>query len=77
MPGVSYYAHKVASVIKRKSQRLTVYEHGPSHVNLIVLDHSNRLIGTSPDHFYDNFFTAKLRDVLAATGFREIYLSQS
>ena len=73
LPGVSTYVNKVASVIERKSQRLMAYAHGLSHVNLIILDHSNRLIGTSPDYFYDHFFTTKLRDVLARAGFREIY----
>ena len=73
LPDVPTYVHRVASVIERKSQRLVVYEHGLSHVNLIILDHSNRLIGTSPDYFYDHFFTAKLRDVLTSTRFREIY----
>lgn len=73
LPEISTYVRMVASVVERKSQKLAVYEHGLSHVNLIILDHSDRLITTSPDYFYDHFFTAELRDVLIRTKFREIY----
>lgn len=73
LPEVSTVVQMISTVIERKSTKLSAYEHGLSHVNLIILDHSNRLITTAADHFYGHFFTSEVRKVLANTGFREVY----
>ena len=73
LPEVSTVVQMISTVIERKSTKLSAYEHGLSQLNLIILDHSNRLITTAADHFYRHFFTSEVRKVLANTGFREVY----
>ena len=73
LPEVSTYAQMAAATIERKGQKLATYERGLSHVNLIILDHGSRLITAPPEQFYSLFFTSELRDVLARTGFREVF----
>ena len=73
MPEVSTYVRMVADVIERKDQKVATYERNLSHVNLIILDHGNRLISVSPEQFYPLFYTADLRKALARTGFREVF----
>lgn len=73
LPEVSTVVQMISTLIGRKSTKLSAYEYDLSHVNLIILDHSNRLITTAADHFYEHFFTSELRKALANTGFREVY----
>ena len=73
LPEVSTYAQLVAAAIERKGQKMSSYTRGLSHVNLIVLDQEKRLTTASPERFYSQFYTSVLRDVLARTGFREVF----
>lgn len=74
-PEVSTYAQMVAATIERKGQKVAAYMRGLSHVNLIILNHGTRLITASPEQFYSLFFTSELRDILARTGFREVFFA--
>jgi len=73
LPEVSTYVRMVTDVIERKDQKVAIYEHKLSHVNLVILDHGNRLITVSPEQFYPLFYTADLRKTLAQTGFRVVF----
>lgn len=73
LPETSEYVQMIATVISKKDKKLVGYSPNLSHVNLIILDHGKRLITTSPDYFYKLFFNRELQDVLAQTGFREIF----
>jgi hypothetical protein len=73
LPEVSTYVRMVTDVIERKDQKVAIYEHKLSHVNLVILDHGNRLITVSSEQFYPLFYTADLRKTLAQTGFREVF----
>ncbi len=75
LPEVSTYVRAVAAAIERKDQKVARYERGLSHVNLIVLDHGNRLITEPPEQFYPLFYTRDLRNVLIRTRFREVFFA--
>lgn len=72
-PDIDEYVDRVAKLIEVKNKRFESYINRLSHVNLIIFDCENRLIGAPADKFHYHFFKPKLEKILLDSKFREIF----
>jgi len=74
LPPTGEYGKLIAKRLAEKSEKLSNYNSSLGHVNLIIYDTENRLIGTEKKYFYYHFFNDDLRKEIIGSEFREIFL---
>ncbi len=72
-PKIDQYISDVAKLINSKNKKFNKYKKGLSHVNLIVFDCEDRLVGSPLDKFHHFFFQPELERSLVSSDFREIF----
>ncbi len=72
-PPISKYVSKVTDLIEVKNKKFKNYIKGLSHVNLIIFDYENRLVGADKDKFHHLFYLPDLEKIITQSEFREIF----
>jgi hypothetical protein len=73
VPPIETYSNLVAEIIEIKNKKFENYDNRLNHINLIVYDTENRLIGENSKLFYHLFYKEKLKETLINSPFREIF----
>lgn len=73
VPPLSYCTESVAQIISEKSDKVSAYTEGITHVNLVIFDNVYELYGFPIETFYHALFTTEITNALFASNFREIY----
>lgn len=72
-PKVEQYVSDVARRISSKNKKFKQYRSGLDHVNLVLFDCEERLMGVPLDRFYFFFFKPDLEKTVTNSEFREIF----
>lgn len=64
----------IAEAIVKKDAKSLDYQQGLSHINLVVVDYFESSVDRTAAYSTSELFVPKLRDALAATEFREVFL---
>jgi|GEM_PF-2005066 len=73
LPTIETYSNLVAETIKIKNKKFENYDNKLNHINLIIYDTENRLIGENSRMFCHLFYKQKLKETLRNSPFREIF----
>lgn len=73
-PETTKYANIIADIIDNQNRKYKVYQNRTSCVNLIIYDIEPGFCKISPEHFYENFFTTKIKKALFSSRFKEVFL---
>ena len=73
-PSIYEYVNKILDLIENKNKRFESYKVGLKHVNLIIFDCEDGLLGIPGNAFHHFLFQPQLEKILMNTDFREIFL---
>ncbi|AUD03270.1 hypothetical protein CWM47_16370 [Spirosoma pollinicola] len=73
-PSPSVYSELLASIVKRKNDKIVEYCKGLDHVNLIVADMEEPFSYTDDKELYKYLFDPALKKIITSTKFNEVFL---
>lgn len=74
LPSHAEKSSRLAGLIRRKSEQCAGHDASLRHVNLIVLDHSERALSLTNEYSTEHLLNEDLRSALTAMRFREAFL---